>query len=146
MVQARVSYPDAEGHGDPISTPTTATSSQSHLTPSHSTNSQLSQLPLPALSSQESDGSQMMPTPTSTPLLSTEVVPLLACPCCNERYHTEGRRCPNTLKCGHTFCLGRRGTQIPTYIDPSLFNLKNKHFPSLSNSPFLPYFSSFPPS
>ena len=57
-------------------------------------------------------------TPTSTSVLLPEMTTFLSCPHCNEQFEEEGQRSPNTLHCGHTFCLGK-----PHSISLSLFRI-----------------------
>ena len=61
-------------------------------------------------SSQNSEGSQL--TPTSTAVLPTEMAAFFSCPRCSERYKEEGKKAPNTLHCGHTFCLGEETSGV----------------------------------
>ncbi|CAI8015339.1 Tripartite motif-containing protein 72, partial [Geodia barretti] len=133
LVRARLVYPGPDAHPDPApslsqSHSTQAPSSQLHTPQSHAssslcrTSSSLSSCagssrvtqiptslfpPLSQLSSQDSmteTSSQL--TPSSTSILPPEMASFLSCPHCNEQYEAEGQRSPNTLLCGHSFCLG----------------------------------------
>ena len=133
LVRARLVYPGPDAHPDPPpslsqSHSTQAPSSQLHTPQSHAssslcrTSSSLSSCagssrvtqiptslfpPLSQLSSQDSmteTSSQL--TPSSTSILPPEMASFLSCPHCNEQYEAEGQRSPNTLLCGHSFCLG----------------------------------------
>ena len=55
-------------------------------------------------SSQELENSEL--TPSSTSVLPSEMTAFLFCPACAKQYETDGKKSPNTLTCGHTFCLG----------------------------------------
>ena len=57
-------------------------------------------------SSQESAGEVTQLTPGSTSALPSEMASFLSCPHCSKHYEEEGLQTPNTLHCGHTFCLG----------------------------------------
>ena len=75
---------------------------QAKLQVSNSASNSQSQLFLP--SSQDFENSEL--TPSSTSVLPSEMTTFLSCPGCAKQYETDGKKSPNTLKCGHTFCLG----------------------------------------
>ena len=129
IVHARLVYPGPNARPDP-----TPSSSQSHSTSAHFSqphhshshtpsslsrsssssssypgNSRVAQPPIPPLthpSSQDSmSDSNSQLTPSSTSVLPPEMVSFLSCPYCNEQYEPEGQKSPNTLHCGHSFCL-----------------------------------------
>lgn len=97
-------------------------------------------------SSQDSEGSQL--TPTSMSVLPPEMAAFLSCPRCSEHYEEEGRRSPNTLHCGHTFCLGVWSSIFVFFFLLSLFSLTLyiPPLPLLLPFPSLSFPLSIPPS
>lgn len=127
VLRARLVFPDPNSPVDsaPSSSQSNNTPSQSPApltsqTPSHSrrlihSGSSTSQLQPLSISlsnsqsfplSQSSQGESSQLTPTSTAVLPPEMTAFLSCPRCTESYEEEGGKSPNTLHCGHTFCLG----------------------------------------
>ena len=129
VVTGRLVYPGPDARPDPTPSPSQSHSTPSSLTPQHSThtsthpatrgsstaslaNSQTHPLlvsssqsfSLSQMSSQDSELTQQQLLSTS--VLPPEMVSFLSCPHCSQHYEEEGERSPNTLHCGHTFCLG----------------------------------------
>ena len=94
-----------------------ATSSRVHQHPLSVSGSQ-PQSSFSQVSSQDLSEETRTLTPTSTSVLLPEMTTFLSCPHCNEQFEEEGQRSPNTLHCGHTFCLGK-----PHSISLSLFRI-----------------------